>query len=76
MTIYYGKCGCGWLKTDYPFMSCGKCGYIGCGTQEELDKARKDGTLIEWKKEKPENVEIRNCMLPDDNFLTDEGDFE
>ena len=75
MSLYYGKCGCGWLKTDYPFMSCNKCGYIGCGTQEEIDNARKEGNLIEWQKQKPENVTIRNCSLPDNNFLTN-GDEE
>jgi len=74
MTIYYGKCGCGWLKTDYPFMSCNKCGYIGCGDTEEIEDARKNKTLIKWQKIKPDNVKIRNCMLPDNNFLTEGED--
>ena len=52
-------------------MSCNKCGYIGCGTQEEIDEARKNGTLIEWVKKQPHGVYIRDCSLPDNNFLTD-----
>lgn len=67
LTLYYGKCGCGWLKTDYPFMSCGRCGHIGCGSKEELDRAKKQGTLIDWQKEPPKDIpldEIRDATTP------------
>lgn len=64
--IYYGKCACGWIKTDYPFMSCEKCGYIGCGSKEELEKARQKGKLIEWQDEPPKGKTeiIMDCRLP------------
>jgi len=68
VSVYYGKCGCGWIKTDYPFMSCIKCGYLGCGTKEDIEQARKTNTLIEWQKEKPINVEINDYRLPDSNL--------
>jgi hypothetical protein len=66
MTLYYGKCGCGWLKTDYPFMSCGICGYIGCGSKEQIEVARNEGWLIEWQRNPPENIPnntIKNCCI-------------
>lgn len=65
MTLYYGKCGCGWLVTDYPFMSCEVCGYIGCGSKDQIEHARNQGYLIKWQTEKPDNVVIRDCTLPD-----------
>lgn len=68
--IYYGKCGCGWLVTDYPFMSCLKCGYIGCGSDEDLKRAKKSGTIINWKTKPPKGVsksEIRDCTTYNEN---------
>ncbi len=71
---YYGKRGCGWGYTDYPFMSCLKCGYIGCGSKEELEKAKKEGKLIKWTQKRPENIpadEIKDWCIPE----PDEQDF-
>ena len=79
--LWYGKCGCGWIVTDYPFMACGKCGYIGCGSDEDIEKAKKGGYLINWKNEKPQNVpdsEIEDCCInnPDNYYgeFTDDID--
>jgi hypothetical protein len=63
MKVYYGKCGCGWIKTDYPFMSCTKCGFIGCGSKEQLEHAKNNDYLIQWQTEKPKDVKIRDCMM-------------
>lgn len=64
--LYYGKCGCGWIVTDNPFMSCMICEYIGCGSEKDLELARRVGRIIEWQKEKPEGValnEMRDCRM-------------
>lgn len=64
--LFYGKCGCGWLVTDYPFMNCTTCGYIGSGSAKELDKATKKGQVIHWKIEPPEGIpssEIRDRTI-------------
>jgi hypothetical protein len=47
------KCGCGVFHpiNDYPFVSCKTCGYINCGTKEELEEAEKNGTkmqVVKW----------------------------
>ena len=44
---YLLKCGCETFLTDYPFVSCTKCGYINCGSSQELKKAKRLGYLIE-----------------------------
>ena len=77
--LWYGKCGCGWIVTDYPFMSCTICGYIGCGSTEELEKAKKGGYLINWKIEKPQNVpdsEIRDCSVNIMSEFPEEEDWD
>lgn len=63
-------------------MNCLQCGYIGCGSQEEIDKARELGYLIDWKIEPPKEVpssEIEDCFTPKegdyDDELYDEDDF-
>jgi len=64
--LFYGKCGCGWFVTDYPFMNCTVCGYIGCGSAKELEKATKGGYIINWRIEPPKGVsqsEIRDCTI-------------
>lgn len=77
--IYYGKCGCGWGYTDYPFMSCVKCGYIGCGSKEELEKARKEGKLIKWTQKRPKDIpssEIKDWCVPEYSFDEEEPSLE
>lgn len=65
--LFYGKCGCGWGYTDYPFMNCSKCGYISCGSKKDIKKTRKNGTLIEWTQERPNipSSEMKDWCVPD-----------
>lgn len=46
------KCGCRVFHPvdDYPFVKCTTCGWINCGTKEELEEARKNGTLMKTLK--------------------------
>lgn len=43
---YLLQCGCKTFLTDYPFVSCTQCGFINCGSDEQLEKARKEGYLM------------------------------
>lgn len=43
---YLLKCCCHVFATDYPFVSCSTCGYINCGTHEQLQQAKENGTLM------------------------------
>lgn len=40
------RCGCKTFITDYPFLSCPKCGQINCGNDEQLKKAKETGKLM------------------------------
>ncbi len=78
--LYYGKCGCGWFVTDYPFVSCSACGFIGCGSAKELEKATKGGYRIDLRIEPPKGVptsEIKDCTLHNayDEFDDDYMDY-
>jgi hypothetical protein len=43
------RCGCGVFRPqdDYPFVNCGTCGFINCGSREDLDRAKKEGKLMQ-----------------------------
>lgn len=44
---YFMKCGCGIFTTDYPFVAeCSVCGHKYAGTNEDIEKWKKEGILI------------------------------
>jgi len=61
------QCGCkppeDKMLVGYPFINCGKCGHIYCGSKEQLKKAKKNGTLIKCLKAgygKPDVIKLNN----------------